>query len=290
MTLCTQCPRKCGADRKTVFGVCNESDGIRIAKVMLHHFEEPCISGGEAGAGSGAIFFSGCSLRCVFCQNKAVSRGEVGKETTPDGLASEMLRLKDEGAYNINLVTPTHFASAIVKVLREVKPELGIPVVWNTSGYETVETVRSLEGLVDIFLTDFKYCSPKLSARYSSAPDYSEAATPALEEMVRQTGAPVFEGALLKRGTVVRHLVLPGAYRDSIDVLELVAGSVGAKNVLLSLMAQYTPEFLDPGFPELNRRITTFEYEKALRRAEELGFDGYMQSRESATSRYTPDF
>ncbi|MBQ7669937.1 MAG: radical SAM protein [Clostridia bacterium] len=290
MTSCKLCPRACGIDREKSLGVCKESDRIRIAKVMLHHFEEPCISGGEKGAGSGAIFFSGCSLRCVYCQNKAVSRGEIGTEVTPEELASEMFRLRDAGAYNINLVTPTHFASATADVLRKVKPALGIPVVWNTSGYETVQTVESLRGLVDVFLTDFKYFSPELSKKYSSAPDYASAALPALEAMVKLTGKPRFEDGLLKRGTVVRHLVLPGAYRDSIKVLETVAQNVGAENVILSLMAQYTPEFLDPGYPELDRKITTFEYEKVLHRAEELGFDGYSQSRDSATSRFTPDF
>ena len=290
MTFCKLCPRACGIDREKSLGVCKESDRIRIAKVMLHHFEEPCISGGEDGRGSGAIFFSGCSLRCVYCQNRAVSRGEVGTEITPDALASEILRLKDLGAYNVNLVTPTHFASEIAKVLRKIKPDLGIPVVWNTSGYETVQTIESLRGLVDVYLTDFKYFSPELSKKYSAAPDYASAAVLALECMVKQTVQPVFEDGFLKRGTIVRHLVLPGAYRDSIKVLETVAEHVGTENVILSLMAQYTPEFLEPGYPELDRKITTFEYEKVLRCAEELGFDGYSQSRDSATSRFTPDF
>ena len=290
MTTCNLCPRACGIDREKSLGVCKEGDRIRIAKVMLHHFEEPCISGCKDGRGSGAIFFSGCSLRCVYCQNKAVSRGEIGEEITPDALASEILRLKDRGAYNINLVTPTHFAPMIAEVLRKIKPDLGIPVVWNTSGYETVQTVESMRGLVDVFLTDFKYFSAELSKKYSSAPDYAAAAIPALEAMVKMTGKPLFEDGFLKRGTIVRHLVLPGAYRDSIKVLETVAEHVGTENVILSLMAQYTPEFLEPGYPELDRKITTFEYEKVLRCAEELGFDGYSQSRDSATSRFTPDF
>jgi putative pyruvate formate lyase activating enzyme len=257
---------------------------------MLHHFEEPCISGGEGGVGSGAIFFSGCALRCVFCQNREISRGAVGEVFSVRRLADEMLALQERGAYNINLVTPTHFTLGITEALDLIKRELSIPVIWNTSGYETAETVRALSGYVDIFLTDFKYFSSDISSRYSSAPDYSDFAGPALSEMVKITGAPEFDGEFLKRGTVVRHLVLPGFYRDSIDVLKTVAERAGAENVILSLMAQYTPEFLEDGYPEIDRRITTFEYNKVLACATELGFDGYMQSRESASARYTPDF
>lgn len=290
MAKCYLCPRGCGADRVSSFGVCREGTDARVAKIMLHHFEEPCISGGEDGAGSGAIFFSGCSLRCVYCQNGAISRGHTGEVMSPRRLADEMLSLRDRGALNINLVTPTHFTNRITEALDLVKGELGIPVVWNTSGYENAETVRSLSGYVNVFLTDFKYMSSELSAKYSSAPDYSERASEALAEMVKITGMPMLEGGLLKRGTVVRHLVLPGARRDSVAVLENVARVAGTENVLLSLMAQYTPEFVEDGYPEICRRITTYEYEKVLERATELGFEGYCQSRDAATSRYTPDF
>jgi len=290
MAKCYLCPRGCGADRVSSFGVCREGVDARVAKIMLHHFEEPCISGGEDGAGSGAIFFSGCSLRCVYCQNGAISRGMSGEVMSPRRLADEMLSLRDRGALNINLVTPTHFTNRITEALDLVKGELGIPVVWNTSGYENAKTVESLSGYVDVFLTDFKYMSAELSAKYSSAPDYAERASEALAEMVKITGKPVFEGALLRRGVIVRHLVLPGAWRDSVAVLENVSRIVGTENVLLSLMAQYTPEFVEDGYPELRRRITTYEYEKVLECATELGFDGYCQSRDAATSRYTPDF
>ncbi len=289
MGKCMLCPRECGADRTERLGFCKERREARVSKIMLHKWEEPCISC-EGSAGSGAIFFSGCSLKCVYCQNMKISRGGAGEEMSARRLADEMLKLKAAGAVNVNLVTPTHFTDRIVEALDLVKEDLGIPVVWNTSGYEKPETLRMLEGYVDVFLTDFKYYSPELSSRYSSAPDYAEYAAASLREMVKITGEPSFKGDLLERGTLVRHLVLPGAYRDGIKVLETVADAVGAGKVLLSLMAQYTPEFLEEDYPEISRRITTFEYEKVLARAQELGFTGYMQSRGSATSVYTPEF
>ena len=287
---CTLCPRRCGADREKSAGFCREGAAARVAKIMLHHWEEPCVSGGERGAGSGAIFFSGCPLRCVYCQNRSISRGKTGEVMSPRRLADEMLKLRDRGALNINLVTPTHFTDRITEALDLVKGKLGIPVVWNTSGYEKPETVSSLKGYVDVFLTDFKYVSEELSEKYSHAADYATFALPSLREMVKITGTPQFEGGMLKRGTVVRHLVLPGCSRDSVEVLRAADDAVGAKNVLLSLMSQYTPSFLEEGFPELSRRITTFEYERVLAEARRLGFEGYMQSRSSATSDFTPDF
>lgn len=289
MALCNLCPRKCNTDRAKTPGFCREGELPRVAKTMLHHFEEPCISGGEDGAGSGAIFFSGCSLRCVYCQNRAISRDGAGEVYSVSRLAQEMLSLQERGAYNINLVTPTHFADKIIEALDAVKGRLEIPVVWNTSGYERPETVRSLSGYVDVFLTDFKYCSGELAKKYSSAPDYEKFASASLAEMVKITGSPTFRDGLLKRGTVVRHLVLPGAYRDSLAVLDRVY-KIAGDGVLLSLMAQYTPEFADREFRELSRRITTFEYEKVLAHAEELGFAGYAQSKDSASAKYTPDF
>lgn len=271
-----------------------------IAKIMLHHWEEPCISGGEDGVGSGAVFFSGCPLKCVYCQNKAISRGETGTEYSAEALAARLIRLRRLGAYNLNFVTPTHYTPQIIEALELARrsPEcdgsvgLGIPVVWNTSGYERRETVESLRGYADVFLTDFKYFSSELSLKYSAAPDYAEFATEALKAMVELTGPPVFDDAtgLIKSGTVVRHLVLPGAREDSAKVLRAVADSVGAQNVILSLMSQYTPEFLDQGFPQLSRRITTFEYDRVLSEAVRLGFNGYFQDRRSATKAYTPNF
>ena len=286
---CTLCPRRCGVDRAASRGFCGEGALPRVAKVMLHRWEEPCIC---AEGGAGAIFFSGCSLRCVYCQNYAVSRGEIGEEYSVDKLAETMLGLRDRGADCIDLVTPTHFAGSVIEAVAIAKRSgLRLPVVWNTSGYETTETLAKLAGTVDIYLTDFKYASPALAERYSAAPDYPETALAALKAMAAQTGAPRCENGMLKRGVIMRHLVLPGAWRDSVNVLRLAADAVGAENVLLSLMAQYVPDFADAEkFPELRRRITTYEYNKAAEEAEKLGFEGWFQERGSATKDYTPLF
>ena len=286
---CTLCPRRCGVDRASARGYCGESPLPRVAKVMLHRWEEPCLC---AEGGAGAIFFSGCSLKCVYCQNYAVSRGRVGEEYSVGKLAETMLSLQRQGADCIDLVTPTHFAGAIIEAAALAKSGgLRLPVVWNTSGYETAETIAKLAGTADIYLTDFKYASPALAEKYSAAPDYPETALAALKAMAAQTGAPAFEGGMLRRGVIMRHLVLPGAWRDSVEVLRLAADAVGAKNVLLSLMAQYVPDFADAEkFPELCRRITTYEYNKAAEEAEKLGFDGWFQEREAATKDYTPLF
>ena len=285
--LCTLCPRACAVDRTQTTGYCGQSGTLRVARAALHHWEEPPISGQR---GSGTVFFSGCTLGCVFCQNKEISRGGFGKEVTPDRLAEIFLELRDAGAHNINLVTPTHFWPGIRTALEKVKPELGIPVVCNCGGYETVETIRSLEGLVDIWLPDCKYVDPALSGRYSAAPDYFAYAAPAIREMHRQQPQPVYDGqGILQRGLIVRHLVLPGAWRDSIAVLDFLA-QFPKGSLLVSLMAQYTPV---PGLescPELNRRITTFEYNKVLAHLQQLDLPGFCQDRRAAKEEYTPPF
>lgn len=290
MSKCYLCPRMCGADRERGDrGVCAQGSDIRISRAALHRYEEPPISGSR---GSGTVFFSGCTLRCVFCQNKDISRGvNVGRAISPLELADIFLKLEAEGAHNINLVTPTHFLDGIEKALKEAKPRLSIPVVYNTSGYERVESLRRLEGLIDIYLPDFKYASGELSAKYSSAPDYAEVASEAICEMFRQTGTYEYgEDGLLKRGLVVRHLVLPSCRRDSMQVLDILATLVPTNEVLLSLMSQYTPEFYEGDLTELTRRVTSFEYNSVLEHAQRLGFDGFMQSRASASAVYTPDF
>ena len=280
----------CGADRERgERGVCSQGSDIRISRAALHRYEEPPISGSR---GSGTVFFSGCTLRCVFCQNKDISRGvDVGRAVTPSELADIFFKLEAEGAHNINLVTPTHFLDGIEKALKEAKPHLSIPVVYNTSGYERVESLCRLEGLVDIYLPDFKYASGELAAKYSSAPDYAEVASGAICEMFRQTGAYKYgEDGLLKRGLVVRHLVLPSSRLDSMRVLDILATLVPTNDVLLSLMSQYTPEFYEGDLTALSRRVTSFEYNSVLEHAQSLGFDGFMQSRASASAVYTPDF
>ncbi len=291
MALCTLCPRACGADREAgERGVCGQGAKIRIARAALHPFEEPCISGTR---GSGTVFFVGCTLRCAFCQNRAISRGdETGRTVTPTELALVFLDLQSQGAHNINLVTATHFTPAVAEALSLVKSRLSIPVVWNTSGYERAETLRMLSGLVDIYLPDFKYASSELASRYSAAPDYPDVAKSALFEMHRQVGRCVFdENGLMRRGVLIRHLVLPANRRDSIAVLEELAALLPMGEIRLSLMSQYTPEFaLDSPYKELHRRLTAFEYESVLKRAEELRFEGYMQGRSSASAKFTPNF
>lgn len=287
---CLQCPRKCGIDRSTgELGYCGVPWDFRVARASLHQWEEPPISGTR---GSGTVFFSGCNLRCVFCQNREISHETPGKTIDADGLTDVMLRLRDAGAHNINLVTPTPYAWQLAEVLERIKPTLGIPVVYNCGGYESVDTLRRLDGLVDIYLPDFKYYDGECASRYSGAADYHAVATDTLAEMLRQTGEPTFDAdGLMKRGTIVRHLVLPGNRRDSICLLRDLSQRFGVDAFLLSLMSQYTPQFAKAcSFSELHRPVTTFEYNAVRDEAERLGFEGYFQSRSSATADYTPDF
>lgn len=283
----------CGADREAgEYGFCGQGAQMRVARADLHMFEEPPISGSK---GSGTVFFSGCSLRCVFCQNMAISRGkekDIGREVSVSELCEIFFSLKEKGAHNINLVTPTHFADKIAEALSRVKSELSIPVVYNSSGYERVETLKMLEGLVDIYMPDFKYGSSECASLYSSAPDYVEVAAMAISEMFRQTGEPLFDAdGLLLRGTLVRHLVLPSHRKDSMLALERLAKILAPDKILLSVMSQYTPEFaLDCPYKNLHRRVTSFEYDSVVEYAEKLGFSGFTQSRASASSVYTPDF
>lgn len=294
MSLCNLCPRQCNIDRESAVGYCREGDAIRVARIAPHFFEEPPISGSR---GSGTVFFCGCSLACVFCQNKSISRRTqgIGEEISDSELYSRIVALLDSGVHNLNLVTPTHFAHRIAALLERLKSsgDLRVPVVYNTSGYERVETLRRLDGLVDIYLPDFKYYSPELAAKYSSAPDYREVATAALVEMLRQRGKYRYDenGELLESGVVVRHLVLPSHRKDSINILLHIANTVNVGDILLSLMSQYTPEFaLDTPYRELHRRVTSFEYASVCKEAERLGFDGFFQSRASASSDFTPEF
>ena len=285
MSACNLCPRKCNVDRSVQRGFCGEGEAVRAAKAMLHFGEEPLITG---KGGSGAVFFCGCNLRCVFCQNRPISRGEVGKEISTERLCEIFLELQARGAENINLVTGTHFVPQIISALTLAKGSLKIPVVYNCGGYESVETLRMLDGFVDIYLPDLKYFSSELSEKYSSAPDYFEKAVEALCEMLRQTGEDVIEDGVMKKGVIVRHLVLPNAYKDSVEVMKRLAEL--PRKPLVSLMRQYTPEFLTGDYKELSRRLTTFEYEKVLEVCEELGLDGFSQGKSSATAEMTPIF
>lgn len=289
---CNACPRGCSVDRSTGVGFCGASDKIAVSRIALHEWEEPSISGSR---GSGTIFFAGCNLRCVFCQNREISASRdafsLARAYSEGELIDAMLALEAAGAHNINLVTPTHFSRELRSVLEAAKPRLSIPIVYNSSGYESVDSLRALSGLVDVYLPDLKYHSTELSAKYSAAPDYFEVASGALVEMYSQVGEAVIEDGLMKKGMIVRHLVLPGCRKDSMAILSSLSGLLPVKSIKLSLMRQFTPDFVDrERYPELCRKITTFEYNSVLSHAESLGFDGYIQSSESATAAYTPNF
>lgn len=288
--LCSQCPRKCGVERSWEIGFCGAPAEFRIARIARHRWEEPCLC---TGGGSGTVFFCGCNLRCVFCQNRDISHSaQAGRAVSEQELISQLLRLQNEGACNINLVTPTPYAQALIPVLREARPLLNIPIVYNCGGYESVETLKQLEGLIDIYLPDCKYYSSLLSLRYSAAPDYFTVAVQALREMLRQTGpAEQAPDGALRRGVMVRHLVLPGCRKDSMQLLEALWQTFGSSAFLLSLMNQYTPAFASADADsDLHRRLTTFEYESVRKLAQSLGFSGYSQGRSSAGAAYTPDF
>ena len=290
MSACSLCPRNCMADRERgEYGVCGQGERMRVARVALHFFEEPPISGTN---GSGTIFFCGCSLRCVFCQNRAISRGNEGFEICASELAEWMLRLQERGAHNINLVTPTHFVKEIAVALSIARPRLKIPVVYNSSGYESIPALRMLEGLVDVYMPDFKYWSEDVARRYSAAPSYSQVAGEAVAEMYRQVGAfTTDENGIARKGVLIRHLILPGNRKDSMAVLQHLAQRLPVGDIRLSLMSQYTPDFaMDSPYPELHRRLTRFEYQSVLQVAQSLGFEGYMQEPTSASADFTPDF
>ena len=287
---CMLCPRECGVDRAGgERGYCGMPAEVRVARAALHPFEEPPISGTK---GSGTVFFVGCSLRCVYCQNSAIRSPDMGKAFSVRELGKLFLALQKEGAHNINLVTPTHYADQIADALTSVRQQLSIPVIYNCGGYERVQTLRRLAGLVDIYLPDFKYCSAALASEYSAAPDYSEVAAAALAEMLRQTGKVRFDAqGLMTRGVMVRHLVLPGSRRDSIAVLDLIAKTVPVSEIRLSLMRQYTPDFAPHYAPKcLQRRVTSFEYDSVMAHAISLGFQGFFQAASSVGTDFTPDF
>ena len=291
--MCNICPRACMSDRENgKIGFCRAPSDFLVAKIMLHKWEEPCIAG-ERGAGT--IFFSGCNLRCVFCQNCEISRGDKGEIMIEAQLEKEIFALAESGAACIEFVTPTHYTDKIAELLSRIKPRLTLPVVWNSGGYESVESLKKLEGLVDVYLPDFKYFDGEIAKKYSAAPDYLSVATAALREMLRQTGKPQFdERNMMKKGTIVRHLVLPGHRNDSIEVLEHLEKSFGSDAFLLSLMSQYTPDFYAASgcteHKNLTRRLTKFEYDSVMKVADTLGFEGYFQGIDSASKKYTPDF
>lgn len=283
---CNLCPRRCDAERTAERGTgyCRMPALPVVARAALHRWEEPPISGTN---GSGTVFFSGCSLGCVFCQNDEISHRDFGKTVTVDRLRDICLDLAAQGAHNINFVNPTHFSHVVADLLREPLP---VPVVWNSGGYDRVETLRALEGKVDIYLPDLKYLTPELALRYSDAADYPEAATAAIREMVRQTGPYVMEDGLLKRGVVIRHLILPGRLGEAKAVMDWVAETFEPGTVLFSLMRQYVPHGRAAQFPEIDRKLRGSEARSAAAYMENLGLEGFCQEGESADEGYIPPF
>lgn len=287
---CKLCPRQCGIDRTQKTGFCKAGTAPRLARAALHFWEEPCISGSR---GSGTVFFSGCNLKCVYCQNYEISQGKIGKEIEISRLAEIFLELQNQGAHNINLVSPTPYIPQIITAIDSIRNEIKIPFVYNTGGYETVEALGMLDGYIDIFLTDIKYKSQVLSKKYSGAEDYFDKALAAAEKMIKICGKPAFDNdGIMNSGVIIRHLVLPGCRHDSIDILNELAKKLPLDSFILSLMSQYTPDTaLLRDFPEICRKVTTFEYSSVVDTAIKLGLDtGYMQSRSSADKHYTPPF
>ncbi len=285
--VCSLCPRGCNAERTAYAGkgYCKMGYLPRIARVAPHMWEEPCISGKN---GSGTIFFSGCVLSCVFCQNMKISKGGYGKTVSVEELAGHIRSLEQKGVHNINLVSPTPYIESIIKAFELYKPS--VPIVYNTGGYEKAETIRRLDGIVDIYLPDMKYIRSELSAKYSGASDYFKYASESLEEMVKQTGSPAFdENGMMIKGTIVRHLILPKNTKNSIEVLRYLDNNFGEK-ILISLMGQYIPVGDAEKYPEINRCITAREYEKVLSELGNLSLDGFAQELDSASKTYIPDF
>lgn len=284
---CRACPRRCGADRDERPGFCGVPARAVVARAAPHYGEEPCISGTR---GSGAVFFSGCNLRCVFCQNREISRGRSGARVTVPELREILLRLRDAGVHNINLVTPSHYAALLAEALSGL--ELGIPVVWNSSGYDSVEALRALEGLVQVYMPDLKYSDPALARRLSAAPDYPETALAAIREMYRQTGPFRLDGeGIMRRGVLIRHLILPGAAENTLGVIDMIEDNLPPDKIMFSLMAQYTPM---PGlerFPGLQRPITRAEYGRCVSYLDFSAIEhGYCQELGASGTELIPDF
>ncbi|MGD9901594.1 MAG: radical SAM protein [Spirochaetales bacterium] len=283
-TICNICPRNCNINRNEKAGYCGAKT-LKIAKIMKHFWEEPIISGTN---GSGAIFFSYCNLKCLYCQNYELSHGGLGRELTIKELADIFKELEQSGAHNINLVTPTHYTDEIIEALKIYRPN--IPIVWNTSGYESVDTIKKLKDYVDVYLCDFKYADNKLAADYSKAPNYVESVTSALLEMRKNEPKDIIDNGIMKKGIIVRHMVLPTHSNDSVKVLEWVKEHLGA-DTIVSLMSQYTPCYKAKEHPILKNRVSPLEYKRVVQKCIALGLEnGYLQEATSASCEYIPDF
>ena len=285
--ICKSCPRMCKCDRVSTLGFCKLDNNVRINKIMLHCWEEPCICYGN---GSGAIFFSGCNLKCIYCQNYEISNEMNGKVYSVNDLVQAFKNLEQQGACNINLVTPTPYCKSIVKALKIYKPK--IPVVYNTSGYENVEMIKQLDGLVDIYLTDLKYYNSEISFEYSKASDYFEKTSIAIKEMLKQQPALIFDGNKLKKGVIIRHLILPNNTTDSIEIAKWLKYNIEPNSVILRLMSQYIPCYKALENNKLNRKITSLEYKRVVSYYQnETQFENiYIQDLDSASENYIPEF
>ncbi|MFH5836218.1 radical SAM protein [Proteiniclasticum sp. C24MP] len=287
---CTLCPRSCSVNRNQgEIGSCGVSSELLVARAALHMWEEPCLSGEN---GSGTVFFSGCAMGCVFCQNHEIASGRKGKYISVSRLAEIFLELQEKGANNINLVTPSHYVPQIVMAIKEAKKNgLFLPVVYNSSGYEKVETLKLLDGLIDIYLPDFKYMDTGIASRYSRCGDYEAYARPAIEEMVRQTGEPVFsEEGIMMKGTIVRHLSLPGYLDDSKDILTYLQDTYGEK-IFISIMNLYTPMLTLDNYPELKRKVTKEEYDELVMFAKLIRIrNAFIQEEETQDESFIPVF
>lgn len=287
---CNLCPRKCGIDRTAgKRGACGADEKIKIARAALHFWEEPCISGEN---GSGAVFFSGCQLHCEFCQNKDISDCTAGKTVDAGRLTEIFLELKEQGAYNINLVTPSHFAPSVIEALEDAKRQgMDLPVVYNTGGYDSVDTIKLFEGIVDVYLPDFKYMDENLALRFSGAKNYPDVAKAAIREMVRQQPTAVFDSNdMIKSGVIVRQLLLPGHVKDAMHILSYLHDTYGEK-IYISMMSQYTPVRKFKEHTELNRKVTKREYERYIQYAMDIGIEnGFIQEGDVAEESFIPEF
>ena len=285
---CELCPRRCGVDRNTDTGFCGAGREVRLALVSLHPWEEPCIAGDR---GAGTVFFSYCNLRCCFCQNHEISHGGRGIAVTDERLAEIFLEQQARGAASLDLVTPTHYVPQILAALRQARERgFSLPVVYNSSAYETLETVESLRGAVDVFLPDLKYLEADTAGRYSQAPDYFAVASAALRRMVAIAGPPQLVDGLLRRGVLVRHMVLPGCRHESMRIVDWLWEQFG-NQIYLSLMNQYTPLYRAAEYPEINRRLTTFEYDSVVNHAFDRGFrQCFIQEGQTASEKFVPTF
>lgn len=290
LTKCNLCPRNCNVNRLNgEFGFCRSGSNIKVARAHLHHWEEPCVSGNN---GSGTVFFSNCNLKCVFCQNHLISQENLGKEITTERLAKIFIELQENNAHNINLVTPTHYVPQIIDAITLAKKNgLHLPILYNTNSYENIETIRALEGYIDVFLPDLKYFSDKYALKYSNAKNYFEIASKAINEMVKIAGSPKFDAnGMIIKGVIVRHMMLPGLLFDSKKIIDFLYNTFG-NDIFISIMNQYTPLYKSYEYPEINKSLTSKLYDSLIDYAVTLGVtQGFMQGDGSSSESFVPDF